>query len=176
MVATCPSVQVLQINISCSKVCIKLKEASIVNKLRFGFRPRSALICMLFLSFFFLTFKNLTPICYLPRLLYPYASFTLPCPPQGAPKGQTSLVVSSVDFLEPLEETEKLTSDSISGKGREAMTLSDTQLIGKAAKSATSCFFVRLISCLHACMHSSSTKKKSQSLLSRKHFEIKGKD
>lgn len=37
-----------------------------------------------------------------------------PSPPHRATVGQTSLVVSSVDFLEPLREAEELTSDNIS--------------------------------------------------------------
>lgn len=148
MVAKCPSVQVLPINISCSKVCIQLKAASTLNKLRLRFRLCSALICLLF---FFLILKNLTPIRYLPRLHYPFASFTLLCPPQGASKGQTSLVVSSVDFLEPLEETEKLTSDNISGKRTWSHDIVRYTTDRQGCKVGDFLVFVRLISCLHAC-------------------------
>lgn len=71
------------------------------------------------LSFFFFPQSN-------PHLLSPtaplflLASFFLLCPPRRGSLGQTSLVVSSVDFLETLRETEGLMSDYISVKDTES--------------------------------------------------------
>lgn len=48
--------------------------------------------------------------------LHPPPSSLLPSPPHRATVGQTSLVVSSVDFLEPLGEAEELASNHISVK------------------------------------------------------------
>lgn len=61
-------------------------------------------------------------LIYLPWLIFfqfsfcPLLPFRLLASPLRAAMGQTSLVVSSVDFLEPLKEAEELVFDSISVK------------------------------------------------------------
>lgn len=127
-VAKCRVSHIAHTHTNGSIACVLRCRRSLLSpKTSFLFLPFSALICLFRLSLSIIPLQIPTPVClpsYLPWLpsssSFPLFLLLPPFPsPQRATVGQTSLVVSSVDFLEPLREEEELATDNISVKDME---------------------------------------------------------